>query len=114
MMHKCPHVFDRQVNEHCTVHLCRRRIGEGHLPCAYWVGQTSFGELSCVTDHDYCYTYQQVGREAAEAKLTRLTKLAAMQAEDEGLWFIAKTAPEGYLQQELRALHSAIEEMGEA
>jgi hypothetical protein len=32
------------------------------------------------------------------------------QAEDEGLWFVAQTAPEAYLQQELRRLHAAIEE----
>jgi hypothetical protein len=31
------------------------------------------------------------------------------QAEDEGLWFIAETATEAYLQQELRRLHAAIE-----
>ena len=31
------------------------------------------------------------------------------QALDEGLWFKAKTAPEAYLQQELRRLHAAIE-----
>lgn len=31
------------------------------------------------------------------------------QAEDEGLWFIARTAPEAYLQQELRRLHAAVE-----
>lgn len=31
------------------------------------------------------------------------------QAEDEGLWFIAETAAEAYLQQELRRLHAAIE-----
>lgn len=32
------------------------------------------------------------------------------QAEDEGLWFQAKTAPEAYLQQELRKLHRCIEQ----
>ena len=31
------------------------------------------------------------------------------QAEDEGLWFVAKTAPEAYLQQALRRLHAAVE-----
>ena len=31
------------------------------------------------------------------------------QAEDEGLWFIAQTAPEAYLQRALRELHAAIE-----
>jgi hypothetical protein len=33
------------------------------------------------------------------------------QAEDEGLWFEAETAPEAYLQQELRRLHQIIEDM---
>ncbi len=31
------------------------------------------------------------------------------QAEDEGLWFNAATAPEGYLQAALRRLHAVIE-----
>jgi len=31
------------------------------------------------------------------------------QARDEGLWFVAETAPEAYLQRELRRLHGAIE-----
>ena len=48
-----------------------------------------------------------------------LTKLSAVceiakkkideQAEDDGLWFDAVTAPEAYLQQELRDLHRVIE-----
>jgi hypothetical protein len=38
-----------------------------------------------------------------------LRHLVDEQAEDEGLWFIARTAPEAYLQQELRRLHAAIE-----
>lgn len=32
------------------------------------------------------------------------------QAEDDGLWFEAKTAPEAYLQNALRVLHRLIEE----
>lgn len=32
------------------------------------------------------------------------------QAEDEGLWFVAETAAEAYLQQELRRLHAAVEQ----
>lgn len=35
--------------------------------------------------------------------------LALEQAEDGGLWFEARTAPEAYLQQELRRLHEAVE-----
>ncbi len=36
-------------------------------------------------------------------------KLVNKQAEDEGLWFVTKTAPEAYLQAELRKLHYSIE-----
>ena len=38
-----------------------------------------------------------------------LMAVTLAQAEDEGLWFKARTAPEAYLQQELRALHEAVE-----
>jgi len=38
-----------------------------------------------------------------------LHELVEKQAEDEGLWFIARTAAEGYLQSQLRALHAEIE-----
>lgn len=39
----------------------------------------------------------------------RLRSLVNAQADDEGLWFIAATAPEAYLQQELRRLHTEVE-----
>jgi hypothetical protein len=45
----------------------------------------------------------------AEATLERLQRLVDEQAEDAGLWFVAQTAPEAYLQQELRRLHREIE-----
>lgn len=47
----------------------------------------------------------------ADAARTLLKAIALVdeQAEDEGLWFIARTAPEAYLQQELRRLHAVIE-----
>lgn len=44
------------------------------------------------------------------AELAKLRQKVAQQAEDEGLWFRAATAPEAYLQQELRKLHAAVEE----
>lgn len=44
-----------------------------------------------------------------EAELAKLRQLVAQQAEDDGLWFNAATAPEAYLQQELRKLHAAVE-----
>ena len=40
---------------------------------------------------------------------TDIRALVDEQAEDDGLWFHARTAPEAYLQQELRRLHEAIE-----
>ena len=42
-------------------------------------------------------------------KLEYLKKRVNEQAEDEGLWFVAGTCPEDYLQQELRKLHEDIE-----
>lgn len=41
--------------------------------------------------------------------LRRAQELIAQQAEDEGLWFEAQTMPEAYLQQELRKLHTVVE-----
>ncbi len=43
--------------------------------------------------------------------LKELRDLVDRQAEDEGLWFISKTASEEYLQQELRKLHHCIEQV---
>ncbi len=39
-----------------------------------------------------------------------LQKIVDEQAEDRGLWFVAQSAPEAYIQQELRKLHKAIED----
>lgn len=47
--------------------------------------------------------------EKAQRRLVRARALVSAQATDDGLWFEAKTAPEAYLQQELRRLHELIE-----
>lgn len=44
-----------------------------------------------------------------DESIKRIMNVVAEQAEDEGLWFVAETAPEGYLQDQLRRLHEAIE-----
>ena len=44
-----------------------------------------------------------------ENMMLEILKLVKEQAEDEGLWFEAQTAPEAYLMQELRRLHAVIE-----
>ena len=43
----------------------------------------------------------------------RLRATVDAQAEDDGLWFVAETAAEAYLQQELRKLHAQIEALQE-
>jgi len=48
--------------------------------------------------------------EAFRRMLDKLKTLVDQQAEDKGLWFFARTAPEAYLQQELRKLHALCEE----
>jgi len=42
-------------------------------------------------------------------KKLELIEFINEQAEDEGLWFIAQTAAEDYLQRKLRELHAAVE-----
>ena len=43
----------------------------------------------------------------------RIQAIVDQQAEDEGLWFMAQTAPEAYLQEQLRLLHRVIEGQGQ-
>ncbi len=45
----------------------------------------------------------------AEEGIGTLRKFVGRQAEDDGLWFVARTASEAYLQQELRRLHDNVE-----
>ena len=67
----------------------------------FWKGNAKLAEAA-----EQC---AQENQGAAEAERDRLRDIVRNQAEDAGLWFQAKTAPEGYLQQELRKLHAAIE-----
>lgn len=49
-------------------------------------------------------------RDAADCFfLSEARAIAEQQAEDDGLWFVARTAPEAYLQAALRKLHAAVE-----
>jgi hypothetical protein len=45
--------------------------------------------------------------------LREIRALVDEQAEDERIWFLVETAPEGYLQQQLRKLHALIEDVAE-
>lgn len=46
---------------------------------------------------------------AQDEILGKLREISAAMAEDDGLWFVAQTASEAYLQQELRKLCALIE-----
>lgn len=46
-----------------------------------------------------------------QEKIERVLNIVEAQANDEGLWFVATRVTEQYLQQELRRLHAAIEEL---
>lgn len=74
--------------------------------CVCQGSQSPVGGCDCVS----CTTKRLENR-IADLEETIAVQLALVhkQAEDEGLWFIAQTAPEAYLQQELRRLHGAIE-----
>lgn len=48
---------------------------------------------------------------ASDKMMAPLVALVDRQAEDDGIWFIARTAPEAYLQQQLRLLHQAVEQL---
>jgi hypothetical protein len=47
--------------------------------------------------------------ERLRAALELCSSIVEAQAKDEGLWFIAQTMPEAYLQKALRLLHATIE-----
>jgi len=54
-----------------------------------------------------------MSKEEAFKELTAITvllwELVDRQAKDEGIWFLAETVTEAYLQQELRKLHDVVE-----
>ena len=52
---------------------------------------------------------EEMNKPTAQERLDKIRALVDRQAEDAGLWFQARTAPEAYLQQELRKLHAVIE-----
>jgi len=56
-----------------------------------------------------CGDCWQIYAAQLKADLAKIQTIVDEQAEDEGLWFRAETAPEAYLQEALRWLHAAIE-----
>jgi len=83
---------------------CQKNYGEhaGDMCMTYTVGKgyKPWGEGK---------TWTLAAPKVADSKPDAIRELVDQQAADEGLWFKAKTAPEAYLQRELRRLHAAIE-----
>lgn len=77
-----------------------------------WADNTDLTETTYYR-HDLYETIEAQNKMLAESVTSIKAKVDA-QADDEGLWFYAKTASEGYLQQELRKLHEVIENHAEA
>jgi len=64
-----------------------------------YVGQSNFRCRDCEID-------------ALKARLAEARRVCDEQANDEGLWFVAETVTEAYLQSALRRLHAAVETGG--
>lgn len=76
-----------------------------------WVGyfRADIGESGPHPEDGYIHCERRPLYYVSPAPNNAARKLAAEQAEDEGLWFEAKTTPEAYLQQALGALALAVE-----
>ncbi len=87
------------------------RIGTALLPFRELRNTGEPANNDAIEVERLCIRVKQAEKKNAEleAEVARLKKLVSAQAEDAGLWFDAETAPEAYLQQELRKLHAAIE-----
>ena len=73
-------------------------VGDPHQPALTW--RDAYRAATLARDHRI---------QELEAHIGRLRFFVDRQAEDEGLWFRATTAPEAYLQKALRDLHTVIE-----
>ena len=60
-------------------------------------------------DFERLLAWYEAARMDSNEELVAVRGLVEQQANDEGLWFVAHTAPEAYLQQELRKLHALCE-----
>jgi len=72
------------------------------------------GENKCISHSQHVSRKDEViafwnTRPTISGELGVIIETVNKQAEDDGLWFCAKTAPEAYLQQELRKLHTVCE-----
>jgi hypothetical protein len=64
--------------------------------------------VNCTTHHICDCNIEKMIR--LEKWIAGIKKCVDIQAEDEGLWYIAESAPEAYVQQALRSLHEVIED----
>lgn len=67
------------------------------------------GRLTAAELEDAALIWGRFGFPGGDLEPRKIRDLVKEQIEDEGLWFKATTAPEAYLQQELRRLHCVLE-----
>lgn len=67
------------------------------------------GRLTAAELEDAAMIWGRLGLPGSDHAAGKIRDVVKEQIEDEGLWFRARTAPEAYLQQELRRLHCALE-----
>ena len=74
------------------------------------IGQVFYMSIPAEVDHDADLVISGAAKRIRdlEAQLSTIQSTVNEQAEDEGLWFDTVTAPEAFLQQALRRLHSVI------
>lgn len=88
--------------------ICNAWVSSGGC-CSDESGKSPCNARNCSIYTVAVHALQELGELPASAHEPELRRLVEQQANDDGLWFDAQTAAEGYLQQELRKLHAAIE-----
>ena len=88
---------------------CNTCKNEGSVymdPCTPCCKKENFKQHKINNKNNKCIDYEKEYIYLIGVKrMNKIIELVNKQAEDEGLWFNAITAPEAYLQQELRKLH---------
>lgn len=109
-----------QMARHSLDEAIRKVFAERDTARAICVQSFTHGHILRLTDEvaalqaDKSSMFSQIVKHQAEidalqVQVEAAKKLVGAQAEDAGLWFAATTAPEAYLQQELRRLHAVVE-----
>lgn len=82
----------------------------GQLLCLHYRNPMVDWESECRAAWDKMSALSSEGA-IKDAKIEELRRFIDLQAEDEGLWFVAQTAPEAVVQRGLRGCHMMFEQL---